>query len=587
MTTAGGDIEVMDRWRVGLEQREFLQKKFVVFEESFSVFRNFEDCKVLLECFPDQQKDFFDALDNSNYLRLKRYLKKNWLPQTFWDMYIFIQKFRILKNNAEVQKNQLVEKSECMTDDIQFINNVEWELFNKHDRVLYKDIIDDYEKVYWKINDIAAYRKFLEIGYMGLFELKLKEDLANGSVIKGNNGEIKVVDPSHSQVVAFYSLLKKLESKNIDLSGYAYLESSFIELGVLEEVVKPENNFSGKWAFDAGVGIIIEKGKYSQVKFKGGSIIYRDQIIDTSENPPVKFIQSFVRGYRLQSSALEFPRNLTDIREQEVLAVQIKWNLKELKGIDKNVRSFWVQRSYVSHANLGSRDVLDNLLVYYAKNKKIRDGIEGLDWDEDNFFKQESLRREILDFIDVSVHSLKVSQWDLEGENRQAQERLKVLKKKEEDSILHYKKILQEKDDKLREDLKLLDILWFTLMQQSFTDKFIHEINSVEWLRGVIDLWEGLHISEKINLSKWEFWNNSGENRKEVLVRWVNKAISWSPYEPTDVEGFVSWSIRSVWNKTKFLADLQSKYHIQNSNGTFSIERVRENLKRPISGFST
>jgi hypothetical protein len=57
-------------------------EEFQIFEEFYSDFQNYAECKLLLEDHTDFQSSFFCALEEADHGRLRKYLKKNGFPQT-------------------------------------------------------------------------------------------------------------------------------------------------------------------------------------------------------------------------------------------------------------------------------------------------------------------------------------------------------------------------------------------------------------------------------------------------------------------------------------------------------------------------
>ena len=65
----------------------------------------------------------------------------------------------------------------------------------------------------------------------------------------------------------------------------------------------------------------------------------------------------------------------------------------------------------------------------------------------------------ILSFISDTIGKFLIVKSDLEARNQKSRERLKVIIENEERGVVNYQRILKEKDDNIRSDLRLLDAL--------------------------------------------------------------------------------------------------------------------------------
>jgi len=563
-----------------VKEVEAFSEHFQNFTEFYSDFQNFTECRVLLETHSYMQESFFSSLIEASPVRLRIYLKKNWFPQTLWDLELFIAKFWSLRVDYEKKKDDSESQLDALKEKRKGIEVNAFSVFMEKCFHTYKDIIEEYEKAHGKIT-LENFHSFLELCYQKMLDVHIGEDLLSGSLVRDESGKISVVDFRSSESVKLYATLRDIW--DIDLSDYSFLESDAISLNLHSKATESQNSISGRDISHVGVGIIVEWASCPILQVEGDSVTYGDQLIDTSVFPPVKFITSPTQShYKLQSCELEFDTDVKSIQEKEKLLWEIKENTQGLKGVEVNIQSFKQKQIDITQADLSDEKVLDHLFWVYRTNKRITALIEEIDSCGNTEVRQKDLREMILSFISDTIGKFLIVKSDLEARNQKSRERLKVIIENEERGVANYQRILKEKDDNIRSDLRLLDALWFTLLDQSFTDRIINEINHVEWFKWAIELWAGFSICEDINLSEWQFWNSEWQNRRELLVRWFNKAISGDPLEPNCIQSFVSGSRTWVWNKTKFIADLSDKYHIQNPNGTFNIGQARENLKKPL-----
>ena len=103
--------------------------------------------------------------------------------------------------------------------------------------------------------------------------------------------------------------------------------------------------------------------------------------------------------------------------------------------------------------------VLDHLFSVYRTNKRITAFIEDIDSCGNTKERQKALREMILDFISNTMEKFLIVKSDLEDRNQRSMERLRTIKEHEERSIANYQRILKEKDDDIRSNLRLLDAL--------------------------------------------------------------------------------------------------------------------------------
>jgi hypothetical protein len=134
-------------------------------------------------------------------------------------------------------------------------------------------------------------------------------------------------------------------------------------------------------------------------------------------------------------------------------------NTEGLKGVEVHIESFKQKQENIIKADLSDEVVLDHLFSVYRTNKRITALIEEIDSCGNTKERQKALREMILDFISNTMEKFLIVKSDLEDRNQRSMERLRTIKEHEERSIANYQRILKEKDDDIRSNLRLLDAL--------------------------------------------------------------------------------------------------------------------------------
>gem|GEM_PF-3377291 len=124
-----------------------------------------------------------------------------------------------------------------------------------------------------------------------------------------------------------------------------------------------------------------------------------------------------------------------------------------------NIQSFKQKQIDITQADLSDEKVLDHLFLVYRTNKRITALIEEIDSCGNTEVRQKDLREMILSFISDTIGKFLIVKSDLEARNQKSRERLKVIIENEERGVANYQRILKEKDDNIRSDLRLLDAL--------------------------------------------------------------------------------------------------------------------------------
>lgn len=226
--------------------------------------------------------------------------------------------------------------------------------------------------------------------------------------------------------------------------------------------------------------------------------------------------------------------------------------------------------------------------------------INGIEWILQQFFwedsgdweeKKEAIKNILssyhINITDIDFDSFEDAKISFQGLLEKKKEKLNDLQKKIEnkyksylrDEVNKYKKSIQEKDEKQKQTLEFLHSIWFDLIPQRFTEQLFDEINSdIGWLRGMIDLGNGIRLTEDIDLKNGEFWSKDTQNEREVFVRFFNKLVSGDPEEPLSIATFLSEEKDAQSDRQK-LIDAFKSGGIMNENGSFIYHQMRENLK--------
>jgi len=278
--------------------------------------------------------------------------------------------------------------------------------------------------------------------------------------------------------------------------------------------------------------------------------------IDVSQNPPKRFLSNW--DYLLET---DFPiENL--YKSVEKFERYKKEKAPELEEYNTQINSIeWILQQFFWE--------------------------DSGDWEEKKEAIKNILSSYHINITDIDFDSFEDAKISFQGLLEKKKEKLNDLQKKIEnkyksylrDEVNKYKKSIQEKDEKQKQTLEFLHSIWFDLIPQRFTEQLFDEINSdIGWLRGMIDLGNGIRLTEDIDLKNGEFWSKDTQNEREVFMRFFNKLVSGDSEEPLNIDTFLSWEKDAQSDRQK-LIDAFKSGGIMNENGSFIYRQMRENLK--------
>ena len=190
-------------------------EQFQNFDDLYTGFQYFIECRNLLTKYSYIQESFFCSLDEASPIRLRIYLKKNGFPQTLGDMELFINKFWSLSIKREKEKETLTSELAVVIDERKEVNKKNFKIFNEGNTKLYSAIIIKYERLHWEITP-DNYSHFFKLCSQDMLDLHISQDILSWSIIKDKWWKLSVVDFRSSQSVQFYAQLKNLDI--IDIS---------------------------------------------------------------------------------------------------------------------------------------------------------------------------------------------------------------------------------------------------------------------------------------------------------------------------------------------------------------------------------
>jgi len=465
------------------------------------------------------------------------------------------------KKLNEYREKEEKQKQEEILLKINEIKNKYWEFFTPD---LIKEALQNPEYQEWK-NKKENAKNWVELfiiekNYKTLLDTAKQRDLENWIDPKSEN----------SNYSKLYKSLVELRNTWLD-----------IELNDIDEELdkysKQPTNSVWKTKVDL-TKIAIDKSSYEYTKIKWERIIYWDQIVDLWKNPPEKYIKS-EDWYELKSAELDYRVDREAKKDIYKKEKQIKENKSEIKQNNIKVKKV---------KELENLDLLSEEL-YKKVDKNIREKIERFSDNPENQELQKEIKNDIKKYIDWLVLYFEKENERFELENEELKDDLKILKQGIEDEKLVFKKRVLEKDEKVRESLKVIESLWWKNFPQEFFNQIIAEIQN--WML-IPELWKSFDI-QNIDLSNNNFWElkteDTPDNFRENMTRFFNKAFFWNP-EWKNKNGELIWfSIPLIkrnpsWTKTKTNAEVE--YFLQQSWvlqwTTFSINKVRDNLRKPI-----
>ena len=215
------------------------------------------------------------------------------------------------------------------------------------------------------------------------------------------------------------------------------------------------------------------------------------------------------------------------------------------------------------------------------KVSKIKAWIKGLQEDEWNIWKQKKLQKTILDYLDHKIDDLESDRDDILKIKEEKEEELQDLDRKEIRRVGNLREQLNTEDEKAREMMNALRLLWMHLLPQSVFDHIVRIINEEDALRGQIKLLNGQGLNGKINPGDLEFGQKSSETYKKVLVQLINKALTWSPETPHSIEGFMNGNVFQM-TEAEFRHKAENEWWIISDTWGVNVEKLRENLTKEV-----
>ena len=348
------------------------------------------------------------------------------------------------------------------------------------------------------------------------------------------------------------------------------------------------------------IALWLDTKRSEKLSIDGDNFIIGDeQVIWTK-----KYIRDSVNGFKIESADIaHIKRDREYLEEKNTISKSINESSAELKILTSEI---WKFRSlaysmqkfdFATHSNgepdeegveaqlvqLGTtyNSIVEEDPWMKKKVSKIKAWIKGLQEDEWNIWKQKKLQKTILDYLDHKIDDLESDRDDILKIKEEKEEELQDLERKEIRRVGNLREQLNTEDEKVREMMNALRLLWMHLLPQSVFDHIVRIINEEDALRGQIKLLNGQGLNGKINPGDLEFGQKSSETYKKVLVQLINKALTWSPETPHSIEGFMNGNVFQM-TEAEFRHKAENEWWIISDTWGVNVEKLRENLTKEV-----
>jgi len=348
------------------------------------------------------------------------------------------------------------------------------------------------------------------------------------------------------------------------------------------------------------IALWLDTKRSEKLSIDGDNFIIGDeQVIWTK-----KYIRDSVNGFKIESADIaHIKRDREYLEEKNTISKSINESSAELKILTSEI---WKFRSlaysmqkfdFATHSNgepdeegveaqlvqLGTtyNSIVEEDPWMKKKVSKIKAWIKGLQEDEWNIWKQKKLQKTILDYLDHKIDDLESDRDDILKIKEEKEEELQDLERKEIRRVGNLREQLNTEDEKAREMMNALRLLWMHLLPQSVFDHIVRIINEEDALRGQIKLLNGQGLNGKINPGDLEFGQKSSETYKKVLVQLINKALTWSPETPHSIEGFMNGNVFQM-TEAEFRHKAENEWWIISDTWGVNVEKLRENLTKEV-----
>ena len=348
------------------------------------------------------------------------------------------------------------------------------------------------------------------------------------------------------------------------------------------------------------IALWLDTKRSEKLSIDGDNFIIGDeQVIWTK-----KYIRDSVNGFKIESADIaHIKRDREYLEEKNTISKSINESSAELKILTSEI---WKFRSlaysmqkfdFATHSNgepdeegveaqlvqLGTtyNSIVEEDPWMKKKVSKIKAWIKGLQEDEWNIWKQKKLQKTILDYLDHKIDDLESDRDDILKIKEEKEEELQDLERKEIRRVGNLREQLNTEDEKAREMMNALRLLWMHLLPQSVFDHIVRIINEEDALRGQIKLLNGQGLNGKINPGDLEFGQKSSETYKKVLVQLINKDLTWSPETPHSIEGFMNGNVFQM-TEAEFRHKAENEWWIISDTWGVNVEKLRENLTKEV-----
>ncbi len=196
------------------------------------------------------------------------------------------------------------------------------------------------------------------------------------------------------------------------------------------------------------------------------------KIVDTQDIPPRSFISKY--GYKIETQAVS----------QEILNIRAAFTKEKIKT--------------QTQLNQNEKQILDyNKMIYWTDKENLQNELQSLEQKENKTFEEEIKINEFKNELE-KIKNIEENIKKLETQNEELKNEFSL---KETEFLKYYslsvwkqKTSVQEKDQKARETLDFLNILWITNINQNDLQQIINRINIHPHAYG---------LSKPFDLSEW------------------------------------------------------------------------------------